>query len=101
MKREWYGRGDTALYRELNAEEYRRMLEGVQKVIQPFVRAKLDVMALTLPNMTATRTDEGFTIVTSYPTDAQEHFDRCDAMCRDAVAQYLRQEGYTLPEQEP
>jgi hypothetical protein len=86
-------------FRDLSVDEYRRMWEGVQQVIQPYVRAKLDVMALTLPTMTVTRHDDHITMVTSYPPEVQEHFDRCDQMCELAVAQYLRQRGYTLPEQ--
>ncbi|NMX61485.1 hypothetical protein [Pseudomonas sp. WS 5079] len=88
-------------YRQLSVDEYHRMLEGVQRVIQPFAQAKLDVMQLTLPTMTITRTDAGYTMAASYPPDVQQHFDRCDALCQQAVAQYLRQDGYTLPDQEP
>ncbi|NVZ19535.1 hypothetical protein HX794_07780 [Pseudomonas costantinii] len=85
-------------YRELTADDWLHMWEGVQRVIQPYMRRKLDVMQLTVPTMTITRTADGVTMTTSYPPDVQEHFDRCDSMCREAVAQYLRQEGYTLPD---
>lgn len=100
MSLESYGRGKMP-YRELSVAEYRRMLEGVQQVIQPFVRAKLEVMMLTMPAMTITRHDDHVSMATSYPPDVQEHFDRCDRMCELSVAQFLRQEGYTLPDQEP
>lgn len=86
-------------FRELTPGEYCVMLKGVQQVIELFMRAKLDVMQFTVPTMTITRNDDGYTMTTSYPPDVQQHFDRCDSMCREAVAQYLRQEGYTLPEQ--
>lgn len=88
-------------YRKLSVAEYRVMWEGVQQVIQPYMRRKLDVMQVTMPVMTITRTEDGVTMTTSYPPDVQECFDRCDSMCRLAVAQYLRQEGYTLPDREP
>lgn len=98
MSLESYGRGEMP-FRELSVDEYRRMLEGVQQVIQPYMRRKLEVMEVTIPVMTITRTEDGVTMTTSYPPGVQELFDRCDSMCRLAVAQYLRQEGYTLPEQ--
>ena len=83
-------------YRQLTVDEWRRMYEGVQQVIQPFMQAKLEVMQLTMPTMIITRNDDSFTMTTSYPPEVQQHFDRCDSMCRDAVVQFLRQEGYTL-----
>lgn len=98
MKLESYGRGEMPKYRELSIDEYRVMWEGVQQVIQPYMQRKLEVMQLTVPVITSTRTDTGYTMTTSYPPDVQEHFDRCDSMCREAVAQFLRQEGYTLPD---
>lgn len=86
-------------YRKLSAAEYHVMLEGIRQVIQPYMQRKLYVMQVTLPDMTITRTEDGVTMITSYPPDVQAHFDLCDSMCRRAVAEYLRREGYTLPEQ--
>lgn len=82
-------------FRELTPDEHRRMREDVQKIIQPYMRAKLEVMQLTVPTMIITRNDDSFTMTTSYPPEVQQHFDWCDSMCRDAVAQFLRQQGYT------
>lgn len=87
-------------FRELSVDEWLEMSLAVQKIIEPFARAKLEVMQLTLPNMVATREDGHYKITTSYPPEVQQHFERCDRMCEQAVAMYLRQEGYTLPEQE-
>lgn len=101
MTAESYGRGVMPKYRELSVDEYRQMLDGVQRVIQPYMLRKLEVMQITMPVITSTRTDTGYTMTASYPPDVQEHFDRCDALCQQAVAQYLRQEGYVQPVWEP
>lgn len=83
-------------FRDLTPDECRRMREDVQQIIQPYMRAKLDVMQRTIPTMTATRHDDHFTITTSWPPEVQQHMDRCDRMCEQAVANFLQQRGYTL-----
>lgn len=88
-------------YRELRVDEYRVMLEGVQQVIQPYMQRKLEVMQLTMPIITTTRTDTGYTLTTSYPPEVQDHFDRCDSMCEEAVAHYLHKWGYTIEDEDP
>lgn len=83
-------------FRELTPDEYRRMWEGVQQVIEPFIRAKLDVMHRTIPTITETWHDGHFTFTTSWPPEVQQHMELCDRMCEQAVAYFLCREGYTL-----
>lgn len=81
-------------FRKLSPDEYRSMLKGVQQVIEPFMRAKLEVMQVTMPAMTITRTGTGYTMTARYEPEVQDHFDLCDSMCEQAVQRYLQQEGF-------
>ena len=66
----------AAQFRKLSVDEWLEMSLAVQKIIEPFAQAKLEVMQLTVPNMVATREDGHYTMTTSYPPEVQEHFDR-------------------------
>lgn len=61
----------------------------VNRITEPYMGQMLTILRLTAPTMTMTRHEGHVSIVTSYPPEIQGALDRIQAMCKEAIRQYL------------
>lgn len=69
---------------------------GAQRVAEPFMAWYAELMRLSATTVVMVRHGDTVTMTTSWPPEVQEAMDRCTSLCKQAVSQYLRQEGFTL-----
>lgn len=68
--------------------------DEVNRIAEPYMGRMFAILSMTAPTITMTRHEGHVSIKTSYPPEVQGALDRIQAMCKEAIRQYLEREGF-------